>query len=481
MDIFALTIEQALEGYRAKKFTAVDVVKTCLENVRKYNKEYNVLLTVRDEDELIKEAKSVDYSKPLAGIPVVLKDLFSTNLLRTTGGAKIIDTYVPRYDATVVRKLKESGAIIIGKANEDAWGHGSSGENSDFGPTRNAYNKNHVAGGSSSGSGVAVALGMCLFGTGTDTGGSIRMPAAYNNLVGLKPTYGRVSRYGILAMASSLDTIGHVTKTVGDNALVLSITAGKDPLDATTDTQPVARASFKRSDLKGLKIGVSPEYLAIGKQATPGMDEKLEAVTETALKELEKLGATIVTVNLPNTQPALATYYVLVPSEISSNLGRYDGVRFGHTRETFGGEAKRRMMIGTYALSSGYYDAYYKTGQKVRTLVRTDFTKAFESVDAIFAPVSPYPAPKIGDFSQDPLAVYLSDIYTVPINLAGVAALGLPAGFIGDLPVGIQLIGPQWSEERLYEIGFAYEQETQWYKRKPIIEGSHPSEAHGYI
>lgn len=465
MDIKDLTIQIALDGYRKKQFSAVDVVTACLENVGRYNKEYNVLLTVRDEKDIIEEAKHADYSLPLGGIPIVLKDLFSTDGVRTTAGSQVLDAYIPPYDATVVRKLKEAGAVIIGKANQDAWAHGSTGENTDFTPTGNAYNKEYAAGGSSSGSAAAVALGMCLAATGTDTGGSIRVPASWNNLVGLKPTYGRVSRYGIIAMASSLDTIGHITKNVADSAYVLSITAGKDQFDATTGGDPIGLrrlADPSRMTLAGVRVGVAPEYLVVGKKATKGMHSDLEERIESSLADLKKLGATIVTISLPYTDAALETYYILCPSEVSSNLGRYDGIRFGNGRDRFGAEAKRRIMIGTYSLSSGYYDAYYKTAQKVRSLVIGDFAKAFEKVDVVFAPVTPGPAPKIGQNADDPMAVYLSDIYTVPVNLTGLPAIALPSGFVDGLPVGIQLIGPQWSEEKLFSIGHAYEIHTNY-------------------
>jgi len=459
-----LTIVSAIDLLRKRKLSSLELIKNCLENIRKKNAQYNVVLSVVDEEVLLKEAgeaDKTDFSLPLSGIPLIHKDLFSTANIRTTAGSKVLNSYSPVYDATVVRRLKEAGAIIVGKANEDAWGHGSSGENSDFGPTLNAYDKSRVAGGSSSGSAVAVALGMCLASTGTDTGGSIRVPAAFNNLVGLKPSYGRVSRYGIIAMASSLDSIGHITKTVADSALLLSVTAGKDPYDATTLDKKVPNYPqlLKRKDLKGIKIGVPPEYLNVGRKVTPGMDKKLEQITESSLQKFKMLGAEIVEVHLPYTEPALETYYVLVPSEVSSNLSRYDGVRYGNDRTNFGDEAKRRIMIGTYSLSSGYYDAYYKTAQKVRTLVCKDFEKAFMQADVIFAPVTPTPPPTIGEHTGNPLSLYLSDIYTVPINLAGLAALSLPAGFVDNLPVGIQLIGPQLSERKLFQIGKSYLQE----------------------
>lgn len=456
MDLKNLTIQKALEGYRKKQFSAVDVVTACLENVRRYNAEYNVLLTVRDERDLIEEAQHVDYSLPLAGIPIVLKDLFSTRGLRTTAGSKVLESYISPYDATVVRKLKEAGAIIIGKANEDAWGHGSSGENSDYGPTKNPYDPSRVPGGSSSGSAAAVALGMCLAATGTDTGSSVRLPAAFCNLVGLKPTYGRVSRYGIIAMASSFDTIGHLTKTVYDNALVCEVTAGRDPFDTTTQDKPVPHYTAKLAGpIGGVRIGIPKEYFE-----AKGMDPRIADSTKNALKELKDLGATVSEVSLPHTDVAMACYYILVPSEISSNLARFDGVRYGNGRETFGAEAKRRMMTGTYALSSGYYDAYYKTASKIRTLIKKDFDDAFTQVDVIVVPSSPTLPFKIGEKLNDPLAMYLSDIFLCPVNIAGVPALNVPCGFIEGLPVGIQLIGPQWSEEKLFSIGSAYERHT---------------------
>lgn len=471
MDIKDLTIIRALELMRSKKLTSHELVTACLENIEKYNRKYNVLITVEDQEKLFKlarEADQTDYSLPLCGIPIVVKDMYSTKDLKTTAGSKVLNDYVPKYDATVISKLKSAGAIIIGKANQDAWAHGSSGENSQFGPTLNAFDPNFVPGGSSSGSAVAVALGMCLAAFGTDTGGSIRVPASYNNLVGLKPTYGRVSRYGVVAMASSLDTMAHVAKDVADSAYLLEISAGNDPFDATSlpEKVPVFTKSMKKKDLKGVKIGVSPQYLAVGPKATKGMDPDLEKSVEQALQVFKDLGAEIVEVGLPYTAPALETYYILVPSEISSNLGRYDGVRFGNGRDQFGEEAMRRIMIGTFALSSGYYDAYYKTAQKIRTLIKKDFENAFKKVDLIFAPVTPTPPFRIGENVDNPMALYLSDIYTVPVNLAGLPAIAIPAGFVKGLPVGVQLIGPQLEEERLFNAAKIYEENTDWLKTK---------------
>ncbi len=459
MNIQKLTILSTLEGLRKKQFTAVDLVQGCLANIKKYNDDYHVLLTVVDEDALRADAKEIDktdYSRPLSGIPIVLKDLFSTDGLRTTAGSKVLENYTPVYDATVVRKLKEAGAIIIGKANQDAWGHGSSGENTDYKPTKNPFDPSRVPGGSSSGSAAAVALGMCLAATGTDTGSSVRLPAAFCNLVGLKPTYGRVSRYGIIAMASSFDTIGHMTKTVYDNALICEVTAGKDAFDGTTADIPVPKyTAHLGKTLSGVKVGIPKEYFEI-----KGTDPRISDLTRKALDALAALGAQILDISLPHTNVAMECYYILVPSEVSSNLARFDGVRYGGGRDTFGAEAKRRIMIGTYALSSGYYDAFYKTASKVRTLIKKDFDDAFTKVDVIVAPSSPTLPFKIGEKSNDPLAMYLSDIFVCPVNIAGIPTLNVPCGFIEKLPVGIQLIGPQWSEEKLFSIGNAYELHT---------------------
>jgi aspartyl-tRNA(Asn)/glutamyl-tRNA(Gln) amidotransferase subunit A len=366
--------------------------------------------------------------------------------------------------------LKDVGAIILGKTNLDAWAHGSSGENSDFGPTQNPWGFKYVPGGSSSGSAAAVAAGMCLAATGTDTGGSIRLPASFCNLVGLKPTYGRVSRYGIVAMASSLDSIGHFTKDVTDSAIILNITAGKDFFDATTPTVfvPDYTKNLKRG-IKGLKIGIPKEYFI------KGMNKEMEKRIKDAIKKLEIFGGRLVDVSLPHTEYALAVYYIIQPSEVSSNLARYDGIRYGFPRDKFGDEARRRIMLGTYALSAGYYEAYYLKAMQVRTLIKKDFDEAFKKVDVLIAPVSPTPPFKLGEKVDNPLQMYLSDIFTVTANLAGIPGLTVPAGFIPSassgqaLPVGIQILGPQFSEELLFQVAYVYEQETKWYKRKPPL------------
>ncbi len=469
MNLRNLTITEAKEGLKNKQFSAVELTQAALDQIKLQDNNLNAFITVT-ENEALDAAGHADKlitqgeDKPLLGIPIALKDLFSTKGIRTTAASRVLDNYVPQYDATVVTRLKEAGGVIVGKTNCDAWAHGSSGENSDFDPTKNPYNLEYVPGGSSSGSPVAVTSGMSLMATGTDTGGSIRLPASFCNVVGLKPTYGRVSRYGIVAMASSLDSIGHFTKTVADSALVLGITAGHDPLDATTPNHSVPNYNeFLGYDLKGIRIGVPKEYYA------QGLDKNMHKLADDALKVLISRGANVIDITLPYSQSAIAVYYIIQTAEVSSNLGRYDGIRYGNDRSYFGDEAKRRIMLGTYVLSAGYYDAYYKKAQQVRTLIVDDFRKAFEQVDAIVAPVSPTPPWKIGAKTDDPLAMYLSDIFTVTANIAGLPGLAVPAGFINGLPSGIQILGPHFSEDKLFKIGYAYEQETQFWKEAPKL------------
>ena len=473
MELNYLTIQEALDGLKKKSFSAVELTQACLKQIKLLDIKIAAFLTLNEEkalenakkaDDHIQSSKDIFETKPLLGIPMGLKDLYTTKGLRTTAGSKIIENYLPPFDATVVQKYRDAGAIFLGKTNEDAWGHGSSGENSDYGPTRNPYNLDHVPGGSSSGSGAAVAAGECLLATGTDTGSSVRLPAAYCNLVGLKPTYGRVSRYGVIAMASSFDTIGHMTHTVYDNAKVLEVTAGNDPLDATSSPLKVPKyTSYLGHDIKGLKIGIPKEYFV------DGTDPRVKDLTLKAIEKFKSLGAIIKQVSLPHTDVAMACYYILVPSEISSNLARYDGIRYGGPRELFGAEAKRRIMLGAYTLSSGYYDAYYLKAAKVRRLIKEDFENAFKEVDVIIAPSSPTLPFKIGEKADDPLQMYLSDIFLCPMNIAGVPSLNVPCGFIEGLPVGMQIIGPHFQEEILYKVGYKFEQETQYYKIKPKL------------
>jgi len=462
-----LTIKQAREGLAKKEFSSVEIVNDCLNQIEKHDKQLNAFLTVA-KNEALAQAKQIDQDPqnlPLEGIPIALKDLYSTKGIKTTAGSNVLSDYIPPYDATVVTKLKSAGAIIIGKTNEDAWGHGASGENSDFGPTKNPWNLSKVSGGSSSGSAAALASDMCLASGGTDTGGSIRLPASFCNLVGLKPTYGRVSRYGISAMASSLDTIGHFTKTVYDNALYLQVTAGKDPLDATTPEVAVPQYldEINTLDLTKLRIGIPKEYFI------KGIDLQVESSVKEAIKFLLEQGARVEEISLPHTQDGIAVYYIVMSSETSSNLGRYDGIRYGNKRDNFGNEARRRIMLGTYSLSSGYYDAYYKKAMQVRTLIKQDFEKAFQKVDVIITPVGATPAFELGA-KQDPLQMYLSDIFTAPASLAGLPALSVPCGFTSsNLPIGMQLIGAQFNESKLFQVGHFYEQAHEYYKHKPII------------
>jgi aspartyl-tRNA(Asn)/glutamyl-tRNA(Gln) amidotransferase subunit A len=468
MKLNNLTIKQAREGLKTKQFTAVELVTAYLSEIKTKNENLNALLTVC-ENEALEQAKKADeliqagQDLPLLGIPIAVKDIFSTKGVKTTAASKVLEKYVPQYDATVVEKLKNAGAIIIGKTNLDAWAHGSSGENSDFGPSKNPWNMEYVPGGSSSGSAVSVTSGMAIAATGTDTGGSIRLPASFTNTVGLKPTYGRVSRYGILAMASSLDSIGHFTKTVEDSAIFLNVTAGQDKLDATTPATAVPNyLNSLNKGVKGLKIGVPKEYTH-----AEGIEPRILSNFNDSLKILEKLGAEIIDISLPNTEYGIAVYYIIQPAEVSSNLARYDGIRYGNDRSAFGNEAKRRIMLGTFTLSVGYYDAYYKKAMKVRTLIIKDFDNAYKKVDAIIAPVSPTIPWKIGERVNDPLKMYLSDLLTVNCNLAGIPGLSVPSGFINGLPVGVQFLGPNFSEELLFRIGHAFEQETRFFEKTP--------------
>lgn len=469
MDLCDLTIIEAREGLKNKKFSSRELTLSCLERIEEVEEDLNAFITVTAEKALNK-ASEVDQRiaageeiSPLAGIPVAVKDIFCTKDIETTAGSNILKGFVPPYDATVIKKLKAQDVVILGKTNCDAFAHGSSGENSDFGPTKNPYDLERVPGGSSSGSAAATASGESIFALGTDTGGSTRLPAGFCNLVGLKPTYGRVSRYGVIAMASSLDSPGPIAKTVADCALAFQTMAGHDPLDSTTPNVPVpeycsrdACVAVTEKSLKGLKIGVPKEYFQ------EGIEPEVENLVRKAIQQFEELGARAVEISLPHTKYGVATYALICHSEVSSNLARYDGIRFGHQRESFGEEAKRRIMLGTFALSSGYYDQYYQKAQKVRTLIKRDFDRAFKKVDVIITPTSPGVPFKLGEKIDDPLKMYLSDIFMVPVNLAGLPALNLPCGFVKTsgkkLPVGMQIIGPQFSEPLLFRTGYSYEQ-----------------------
>lgn len=479
MKLNQLTIKEAREGLRIKKFSSFELTTACLEQIKKLNPQINAYITVcekeaidaaRKADEEINHTPSATSHKPLLGIPFSMKDIYSTKGIKTTAGSKILENYIPPYNATVYQKLIDADAILIGKTNCDAFGHGSSTENSDFGTTKNPWNKEYVAGGSSGGSAAALASDMTIFEVGEDTGGSIRMPSSFCSVTGLKVTYGRVSRFGAIAYASSLDSVGPMGKTVYDNAYLLNIMAGNDPQDATSSPSKVPDYIYGiEKDIKGIKIGIPKEFYQ------EGLDQEVKENINKALKTLEKKGAEIVDVSIPSTEYGIATYYIIAPSETSSNLARYDGIRFGLERTNFGDEAKRRIMLGTYALSAGYYDAYYKKAMQVRTLIRKDFNETFNpstgsGCDVIISPVSPTPPFKIGEKVNDPLQMYLVDVYTVLVNLAGLPSLALPCGFskVG-LPIGMQIIGPQFSEEILLNVGYQYEQATNWNKHKPVI------------
>ncbi|MBP6098583.1 MAG: Asp-tRNA(Asn)/Glu-tRNA(Gln) amidotransferase subunit GatA [Candidatus Levybacteria bacterium] len=468
-DLTNLTISSIIDGYKTKQFSVTEIVKAYLERIQKFDKEINSFITLDDKNALEK-AKKLDNSEatsPLHGVPYGIKDMFLTKGIRTTAASRLLENYIPSYSSTATDRLDHEGAISLGKLNHDAWAHGSSGENSDFGNTKNPWNKDYVPGGSSSGSAAAIASSFATFATGTDTGGSIRLPASFTNTVGLKPTYGLVPRYGVISMASSLDSIGHFTKTVEDSARILEITQGADGYDATIRQSPDEKTLYLPSikkGIKGLRVGIPKEFTA------SGLSPNVKKIFDESLKTLEELGAIFEEVSLPHTEYGIATYYIIQPSEVSSNLARYDGVRFGHDRSYFGKEAKRRIMLGTYTLSSGYYDAYYKKAMQVRTLVKKDFDDAFGKVDVLMSPVSPTPPWKFGEKANNPLEMYLSDALTVTINLAGVPGLSVPAGFTQDLlPVGIQFIGPHFSENMLFQTGYAFEQETRFFEHNPTL------------
>lgn len=471
MALCDLTITEAHKGLKNKKFSSKELTLSCLHRVDEVEDSLNAFITVTAE-EALKKSEEVDAKisagediGPLAGIPLGFKDILCIEGIEATAGSNILRGFVPPYDATILKKLKRQDVVIIGKTNCDAFAHGSSGENSDFGSTKNPWDTTRVPGGSSSGSAAAVASGEALGSVATDTGGSIRLPASFCNLVGLKPTYGRVSRYGVIAMASSLDCPGPIAKTVADCALLTQVIAGYDPLDATTVKTPVPK--YKKSlakKLAGLRIGVPREYF------TEGIDPGVEKIVKEAARQLGEQGAVVIDISLPHTEYGVAAYYLVCHSEVSSNLARYDGIRFGHQRESFGDEAKRRIMLGTFALSTGYYDQYYEKAQRIRTLIKQDFDKAFENVDVIVAPTSPTIPFKLGEKVDDPLKMYLSDVYTAPVNLAGLPSLAVPCGFSEKLPVGMQIIGPQFSEGLLFRVGYAYEQATDWYKRRPLLD-----------
>jgi aspartyl-tRNA(Asn)/glutamyl-tRNA(Gln) amidotransferase subunit A len=486
MDYFSLTIHELHDKLIKGETTSEEITESVLGRIRAVDDKVKAYITVTDEiarvqaREADKRIKAGDISSPLLGIPIAVKDNMCTEGIRTTCASKILDNFVPPYDATVVRNLKRAGYVLCGKPNMDEFAMGSSTENSGFFITKNPWDLERIPGGSSGGSAAAVAAGECIGSLGSDTGGSIRQPASCCGVVGLKPTYGRVSRYGLVAFASSLDQIGPITKDVTDVALLLNVISGHDAMDSTSANIPTPDfTKVLRKDVKGMTIGLPKEYFI------EGMDSEVEKAIKDAVKTLEGLGAKVVEVSLPHTDYAVVTYYILATSEASSNLARYDGVKYGFratapkdlmdmymkTREQgFGPEVKRRIMLGTYALSAGYYDAYYKKGQQVRTLIKRDFDEAFKTVDVIATPTAPTAAFKIGEKSSDPLQMYLSDIFTISVNLAGIPGISIPCGFTSvNMPIGLQLLGKHFNEESILHAAFAYEQSMGWHKRRPKL------------
>jgi len=482
-----LTIHEARDRLTAGELTAVELTEAVMERILAVDNDVKAYLTLTPE-EALDQARAIDARRaagedgPLLGIPLAIKDVLCTKGVPTTCGSRILEDFIPPYDATAVARLKAAGVVLLGKTNVDEFAMGSSTENSAFFTTHNPWDLSRVPGGSSGGSAAAVAADECLGALGTDTGGSVRQPASLCGVVGLKPAYGRVSRYGLIAFASSLDQIGVLAKDVTDAAIILEAIAGHDPRDSTSMDAPVPDyvSGLKAGDgLAGVRVGVPQEYFI------EGMQPEVEAAVRAAVDVLAGLGAQVQEVSLPHTDYALPVYYLIAPSEASANLARYDGVRYGLRVEDgggpnemfkatrgqgFGPEVKRRIMLGTYALSAGYYDAYYLKAQKARTLIKSDFDAAFEQVDVIVAPTSPTTAFRIEEKTDDPLQMYLCDVFTLSMNLAGIGGLSLPCGFdANSLPIGLQIMGPAFGEEQVLRVAYAYEQATEWHTRRPEL------------
>lgn len=465
-DLSKLSLTEAKTGLKSKKFSSVELTTSCLDSISRQEPVLNAFTTVFAEtalaeakvaDQKLAKLSESDESKPLLGIPLSIKDNFSTKGTRTTASSKVLDNYYPPFDATVTRKLKEAGAIFLGKNNMDAWAHGSSTETSDFGPTHNPWDPTKLPGGSSGGSAAAVAAHEVIAAIGSETAGSIRQPASWCGVIGLKPTYGRVSRYGVAAMESTLDSPGPLTKTVHDAATLLGIIAGHDTLDATTTKDPVGKYEQDlKNSVKGLKIGLPKEYFL--KDAQAGVNE----LVHQAAKVLESQGAILAEVNLLDPKYSIADYTIIQRSGVSSNLSRYDGVRYGHDRTYFGQEAKRRIMLGTYALSSGFYDAYYRRAQQVRMLLRRDFDRVFSQVDLILAPTSPSTALPIGSSLNHPMFGEIADIIIEGSSLAGLTGINVPVGLLSGLPVGMQLVANHFAEQTILNAAYTYEQTLDW-------------------
>lgn len=474
MNLNELTIRQAREGLDNGDFSSVDLTKACLDRINERNGKINAFITVT-EKQAIAEAKEADKkikkgeAELLTGIPFATKDAINVVDIRSTGGGKILDNYISPFESTVISKIRSEGAVMVGKTNCDAFGHGASNENSMYGPVKNPYDLERVAGGSSGGSAAAVADNMCIFSIGEDTGGSIRQPASLCGISGLRPSYGRNSRYGIMPMASSLDTVGPFAKNVEDVALLMDVMAGQDNKDATTVSDAVPKYSEEiKKSVKGMKVGVPKEYFEL-----EGMEDETKEIVMKQIQDLKNLGVELVDVSLPYIKYAVAVYYIVVPSEDSSNMGRLDGIRYGVQAEGknlydiyaksraqgFPEEVKRRIMIGTYALSAGYYDAYYKKAQKVRTLIRQDFENAFSKVDLLVTPTSPFPAFGLGEKKDDIISMYLADVFVSPGAVAGIPGLSVPVGNTkARLPVGLQVMGPRLAEGRVLQLGHHIQQ-----------------------
>lgn len=465
------TIDELRALLKEKKISSRELVEEAYANIEKLDPKIGAFITVRDKKDALKDADASDASSsrgPLSGIPFSLKDGYVTKGLRTTAASKVLDTFIPPYNATVVQRLLDAGAILIGKNNMDAWGHGASNENSDYGPVKNPYDPSYVAGGSSGGSAAAVATRMTSFSIGEDTGGSIRNPASMCNVAGLKVTYGRVSRYGTIAYASSLDTVGPLAKSVEDIAEVLEVMAGVDPKDATSSRREVPEyGTLLERPLAGTRIGIPKEFF--GK----GLEVEVKTIFENAVKKFESLGAEMLEVSIPSLPFGVSIYYLIAMSETSSNLNRYDGVRFGQNRSFFGDEALRRISIGTYALKAGYHDELYGRALKGRTLLIREFDALWEKCDVLLGPTIPTLPNKLGANSKDPLSDYLADAFTVPVSLVGSPSLALPAGFsTSGLPVGMQIIGKKFDEATILAVGHAYQKATEWHKKKPTLAES---------
>ncbi len=477
-----LTIADANKGLKEKKFSSVELTQAYLDRIEKTDGTLNSYVTVTKEVAL-EQAKKADekgtFENPLEGIPMNLKDIICTKDIKTTACSKILEDFTPPYNADVTQRLLDSGAVLLGKANTDQFAMGSSSETSYFGVTKNPWNTKYVAGGSSGGPAASVAADQCVFAIGTDTGGSIRQPASLCSCVGFKVSYGRVPRYGVISYASSFDTIGPLTKTMEDAALVLNVIAGKSENDSTTPDQPVPNyTDFLKEDLTGMTIGVPKEYFE-------GVEQETIDVINANIEIIKKLGANVIEVSLPLTKYAIPTYYLLVKSEASTNMARYDGVKYGHTAdnakelldiymksrsEGFGEEVKRTIMLGTYSLSAGYYDAFYLKAAKVRALMQKEFEEVFQKCDALITPTSPFPAFKIGAKTDDPLAMYAADTLTVPAGICGLPGASVPAGFSKEgLPIGMQIIANQYKEEKVIQVGHAFQKATDWHTKKPTV------------